>query len=279
MKNTVRFLLSVSVSVFVWSAQWQSTWARGAATALDKAKELAHVNPVEALDLLHDFNRKHPDIADGHGLAALIHDDRTEDDSALAEINQALKLCPNSADYLAIRAKILMHSGDYRKSANDAKAALKINRKLIDAYELLSDDLYELKDYNEGIRILNNQQMMITQLHLPSRPTLYMRRAKAEALLGRNATAIADFDKAESLGFDSLAMYRVRSQCYQRLGKYDQALSDCTKCVKLQPLVAGHYEARAQLYELCGKKELAQKDRAFAESLTKDILPQHRPGD
>jgi Tfp pilus assembly protein PilF len=53
--------------------------------------------------------------------------------TALNEINQALKICPKDANYYYIRGMILQKMNDLNKALQDYKKALSFNPKHIDA--------------------------------------------------------------------------------------------------------------------------------------------------
>ena len=72
--------------------------------------------------------------------------------------------------------------------------------------------------------------------------------------------AIADFDKAIELGFNSAAVYCHRASAKALLDEYDAAISDYDKVIELKPDFAEAYNIRGIL-----RSELGQHDEALAD--------------
>jgi tetratricopeptide (TPR) repeat protein len=84
----------------------------------------------------------------------------------------------------------------------------------------------------------------------------------AEALHNERSydEALKFYQKAITIGPDSINGYWYRSQCYAALKKYDKAIADMTKCIQLEPGIYDNYFARARLYSSVNNRIAAIKD-------------------
>ena len=94
----------------------------------------------------------------------------------------------------------------------------------------------------------------------PEEGRLYTLRASAWWALGKQDKAVADFDKAIELGYDSAHAYSSRGLFLAAIGQLDKAVEDYTKAIEKEPSDETTVINRAAAYINLGKFDLAIAD-------------------
>jgi tetratricopeptide (TPR) repeat protein len=200
---------------------------------------------------------------------------KLENDRALADLTEAIRLDPNNAGYYISRGR--MYGSDDRAIA-DFTRAIRLDPHNADAYSdrgfvyyFHKKDYYRaIADYTEVIRLDSTEKLHYAY---KSRGDSYAARGSAPyAGKGDYDQAIADYTEAIRLGppgsdwnWVRSTLYRSRAQMYAELSQYDWAIADCTEAIRLIPtgsdwLLTMVYQSRAEIYE-----KLFQTDRAIAD--------------
>jgi tetratricopeptide (TPR) repeat protein len=144
-----------------------------------------------------------------------------EDDKALADYDQALKLDPSSAEANFNKAMVLQHMGDSAGAITQFTAAIKLEPNYVDA--------------------------------ITSRASAFNRN-------GDTKSAIADYTKAIQINPDDAMMLYNRGRIYLNQLNYDKAVVDFSEAIRMQPVFPEAYVNRGVAYTAVNKWADARKD-------------------
>jgi len=179
---------------------------------------------------------------------------------AIADCNQALKLRPDFALAYSNRGGAYNNRGNYTQAIADCNQALKLKSDYVVAYN------------NRG-RIYNNQgnhtQAIADYTHAlklkPNYAEAYNNRGVAYGNQGNHTQAIADYTHALKLKPNYAEAYNNRGVAYGNQGNYTQAIADCNQALKLHPNYAEAYTNRGVTYDNQGNhtQAIADYDQAL----------------
>ena len=173
-------------------------------------------------------------LADAYfGLGWLYHVPTGNNDKAIANYDQALKLKPDYADAYYNRGNAYADKAEYDRAIADYDQALKLKPDLDMAYNNRGSAYYYKGEYDH---------------------------------------AIADFDQALKLKPDSAKAYNNRGNTYRKKGEYDRAIADCDKALQLKPDYANAYYNRGLAYDGKGDYDRAIADYDQALKLKPDLV-------
>jgi tetratricopeptide (TPR) repeat protein len=188
----------------------------GKATALQKLnkedeytsvlKQARTMKPVSAYDFL----------ARGKAFSGFL-----EDDKAIADFDQCLKLDSSMAEANLNKAMVLIHKGDFAAAIEQFSAALKADPNYKDA--------------------------------LTSRASAYNKK-------GDTKSAIAAYSTAIQIYPDDEKFYYNRGVIYLKQQNYDNAIADFSSAIKLQPIFPEAYVNRGVAYTAKNKWADAKND-------------------
>jgi tetratricopeptide (TPR) repeat protein len=144
-----------------------------------------------------------------------------EDDKALADYDQALKLDTSLGEANFNKAMALLHKGDSAAAIGQFTAAIKFDPNYIDA--------------------------------ITGRASAYNRK-------GDSQSAIADYSKAIQLNSNDAVIFYNRGVIYLKQLVYDKAVADLSAAIKLQPIFPEAYVNRGVAYTALNKWADARKD-------------------
>ena len=177
----------------------------------------------------------------------------------------------------------------YKEAVTDASAALALNAKLVEAYQIRSLSYAQEKDLALAVADIDKavnlaptaatNYILMPQLYINCRraeqgledlkrrlsqdannTNLLLAHAELANYLKNNAMALADVSKAISIEPTLTRALYARAGIYQELGKPAQAADDYTQCVKLDPSSVKPYKLRAACYVEMGQFEKARQD-------------------
>lgn len=160
---------------------------------------------------------------------------------AIADLNQAIRLCPDDYRLYSYRADVKVEARDYQG-----------------AY----DDLCEAMTLDGSLELL-------------------WRRGYVALKLRRNQQAITDYTEILSMTSEDGCARNNRGLAYLQEGLLEEALVDFNKAIELNADHPDHYNSRARLYERLGELEKAMRDsqialetcdRIFDPSLSDDVV-------
>ena len=228
-------------------------------------------------------------------------DDQT---GLLAELTEAVRMEPHSAECLARRAKCFADLRDYDSALADANEAIRIDPLLDNAWAVrgfirLHTEDYDaaLKDFGEAIRLNPNNvnawafrgmsqcrymhQYQAAEYDLshairlvPERGHSYFHRALANWHLGQTEQALADYERAINLfsnkypiAYCTSIAFIERGRLYSQINDLAHGIEDFAAAIRLDPNCYEAYEGRAKAFRTLGDNLNAQKDEDKAREL------------
>jgi tetratricopeptide (TPR) repeat protein len=218
------------------------------------------------------------------------YDDKRDEDRAIADHNQAIKLDPKLDLAFNNRANAYGRKGDKDRAMADYDQAIKLNPKFAAAYNNRGttwrddrrDNVRAISDYDQAIRFnpkfadaynnrgiandnMGNHDRAVADFSSaiqidPKFSLAYNNRGLQYRDKGDYAAAIADFDAATTIDSRYANAWRNRGNAYARKGDYDRAIADLTTALGMKPEDSEAIVGRGIAYGKTG-----DYDRAIAD--------------
>jgi len=181
---------------------------------------------------------------------------------AIDSVNQSIKIYPHFSAY-GIRAFAYLFLGEYQNAIADLNEAIRLApdsafcysiRGFV--YSLSKDNKKAIADFTEAIRLA------------PNNAEYYSSRGNAYSLLNDENKATADYKRAVSIEPKDAEDYKNRGSAYLGLKDYKKAISDFTEAIRIAPknlLYFQYYQSRAEAYSLSKDNKKAIAD--FTEAI------------
>jgi tetratricopeptide (TPR) repeat protein len=185
-------------------------------------------------------------------------------EAALNDFNKAVKLYPTYMVAIANRGVTHDNLGQKDEAIADLERALAINPnspnpdfiiRIANLRYLLNDFTGSIADYN---RLLAMDKLY---------PRIYSKRAGSEAMLGKAQEALQDADKALSLDPKDEEAYNSRGLANRLLGRLDEAVNDFSLAIHIREDYSRPYNNRGTVYLAQGQPERAIEDFSKAIKL------------
>ncbi len=181
-------------------------------------------------------------------------------DSAIADYSKALSILPDQESVLANRGKMFTANGyfdpkSFSNALADLNDAIRLNPNVADFWHWRSKAHFGLK--KGDLAVADASQA----IKLDSRyARAYSSRATYLCSQKKSAPCMADYNKAIEIAPDLADAYYGRGNSYADLKKFDLAVKDYSMAIKLKPKNPSFYAARAIAYCSMAKKDLANAD-------------------
>ena len=205
-----------------------------------------------------------------HNLLASAVDTLTSMKAAIADLDRALQLEPQSAFALEKRGDAKLGQGKYAEAIADLDRALQLEPQSAFALEKRGDAKLGQGKYAEAIADLDRALQLD-----PQSAFALENRGDAKLGQGKYAEAIADLDRALQLDPQSAFALEKRGDAKLGQGKYAEAIADLDRALQLEPQSAFALEKRGDAKRMQGKyaEAIADLDRAKAEVQTQQDAP------
>ena len=161
---------------------------------------------------------------------------------AYDEIQKALKLCPDSSRYLAVRGRAYSGLGKTDLAMADIERAIKLNSNNGEAYYARGLIYFSKEKFQEAFDDVSKY----IQLSNTNNPEAYFKRASICEALGKNRSAIFDYEQVAKLKpYDPLAYFKsglLKNEAGDKIG----ACKDFKKAVSLGYVDAEEYAAKCK---------------------------------
>ena len=231
-------LASMAVIVMLGSAAAQSSrsWAwcvnQGGTFSADQ-----RINGCTSI--IQSSRETRRNVAIAYYSRGLAYYDKGDDDRAIAEYNEAIRLDPKFAYAYSNRGLAYDHKGDLDRAGPDYNEAIRLDPKYAqayfnrgNAYYQKGDDDRAIADYSEAIRLD------------PKYAYAYNNRGTAYDRRGDHDRAIADYSEAIRLAPIFAQAYSSRGLTYYQKGDLDHAIADYGEAIRLDPKYAYAYNNR-----------------------------------
>jgi len=222
--------------------------------------------------------------------------------TAIACLNDSLKLDPRDVKALEMRARCLERTGHLADALNDVERALaikpdstKLKQKKAQILDALGrttesiailDDLIsrggDVRNYRLRARALNaskrfEEAMHDLDIYIDARPDdleAVRTRARLSCQLKDFDRAIADYTRAIDDDESNHDLLYGRALAYLACNRDREALADLSEAITLCGYKSSYYRARAQAYDRLGQTGLAEQDRRKAAIDDFPVTPQ-----
>lgn len=199
-------------------------------------------------------NGKTGEAANERGVS---HAEKGEQDKAIADFTEAIRLDPKLANAYHNRGKSYAEKGEQDKAIADFTEAIRLDPN--DARACYNRGNSYLKqgecdkaiaDYTEVIRLD------------PKYALAYYNRALSHVEKNEHEEAIADFTEAIRLDPNEARTYYNRGVSHSQKGEYDKTIADYGEAVRLYPNYAEAYNGLAWISATCPKAECRNGKKA-----------------
>jgi tetratricopeptide (TPR) repeat protein len=165
-----------------------------------------------------------------------------EEKDQLADLNRAIELQPDKADYLRLRAQHLYEHDKFDEALADVDRALKMEPDHAATNELRGMILLGLNKYDDALKSFDRSSELA-----PENPLPFQHRGELFRQKGDLQKSLEQLTKAHELSPDSIATLLVRAGVYYELKQSDKALEDIDAAIKLQPTLAHPHLMKAEI--------------------------------
>lgn len=198
----------------------------------------------------------------------------------LEQANQTLEKYPQNTNAYIRRASLYMRLQDYAKAMTDVEQALKLDPNSASAYHIRSavrrqmgDEEGAQEDLRKATLLGYRQQLEYADRILQQNPNstqVLPMRAEARYQIQDYQGALEDYNRFLTLKKDNSWVYVRRGQTRYELKDYEGAIADANKAISLMPNLAPAYQLRSNARRHLGDEEGAiadeQKGQSFEES-------------
>lgn len=186
--------------------------------------------------------------------------DRGDADRAQADVSEALRLDPNNARAILLRARIAHEQQRSDAALADCDLAAQLDAQDPLCFDVRSYILSQRGEFDRAIADLTTALAL-----MPSDATCWGRRGWCYARKGDLEGALSDFSEAIRLDPTTARGYSQRAAIHLRRQRYDQALADAEEAVRIDPKMAHAFAVRGETLAAQGKPDEALRD--FDESV------------
>ena len=205
-----------------------------------------------------DFNQAlklNPKFAKAYTNRCGVYVEKGEYDRALTDCNQALKLDPKDAETYNNLCFAYIEKGEYDRALTDCNQSIKLDPKYAYAYNNLCFAYIEKGEYDRALTDCNQAIKLDPKFAMP-----YNNRGNIYWDKGDKDRAIDDYNQAIKLDPKYAMPYNNRGNAYSDKGDKDRALDDYNQAIKLDPKLAMAYNNRGNAYSDKGDKDRALDD-------------------
>jgi tetratricopeptide (TPR) repeat protein len=180
---------------------------------------------------------------------------RKQDDLALVDYNQAIKLDPNYAPAYGNRGNVYYARKQYKLALIEYNQAIKLDPNLALAYCSRGNVYYVMEQYDLALAEYD-QSIKLD----PNDASVYAKRGNVYLDKKQYDLALADYNQVIKLEPNYVDAYNNRGRVYYAMGQYDLALADYNQTLKLEPGYVHAYNNRGNVYADRNQYDLALAD-------------------
>jgi tetratricopeptide (TPR) repeat protein len=254
----MRFLTYVVV-IAALSSPFASASAQAVDPALCSAESSTSDQRIAACSAAIASGGTAQDIASAQAERAWAYHDKGQRDRAMSDVNEALRLDPNSAKAFRIRGEIHRRAGRLDAALADFNQAIRIDPTLARAFDGRGNTFNNKHDYDRAIEDYNEAIRLN-----PDYAMTYSNRGAAYYFKGQYEQAIADYDEAIRRDPKNSRAFANRGSAFKKLGKTDRAIADESEAIRLDPGIPEHFDNRGLSHNRNADYDLAIADFSAA---------------
>lgn len=202
-------------------------------------------------DLVNQFQTGEKDLVQGY----ILTDMRNLYPGTLPFLDSMISENPTVSKYFVYRALARLEGDDNSGAMADVNQALEINPNSAMAHNMLG--LLQLQNGNFGGALASFEAAIAADENYAA---AYLNRGRTHHLMGNVELALADMDYAVALDTNFTLAYFSRAMVSKGLGKANEAIADYDKVIALQPTFADAYFARGFARKMLGDNAGAIRD-------------------
>lgn len=232
----------------------------------NKALALQDINDLEAADsTFGELLTYYPGFDGGYLGRARLNLEKKDTISAISDIEKALEINKNALNAYIMRADIAINrSQDFESALADMNEAIRLQPRLAGLYINRAYLRYSLDDFFGAMADFD----YALQLE-PLNETALFNRALLEMETGANDKALEDLDLIVGLSPENIRAYYNRAIVNGTKGEYANAISDISKVIDAIPDLPEPYYMRSQFYYSMKNMQRSERDYKKAEELSR----------
>ncbi len=223
----MRFAIVLLIALAAWSfparaddsADWQSCDGNSSPSSINACTRIILRGEASVSDLAVAYSNR-----------GLSNAKNGNNDIALGDLDQAIKLNPENATAYNNRAFTYLNKGENDLAIDAANQSLSLDRQQATAYNNRGLAYSNKGDYDRAIADLSLALSLDPRLAVAHDNRGYAYQSK-----GEYDRAISDYAEAIRLQSDDAGLYNKRGNAYYNKGDYDLALVDYNRALKLKP--------------------------------------------
>lgn len=178
--------------------------------------------------------------------------EKSNDDNAILELDEAIRLNPRFAEAFLLRGHAWFNKKEFDKAFDDYSSAIRIDPRSAKAYNSRGIVHHRDREYDRAIADYSSSIALDPKLAhvLTNRGSAWSRKSEYEK-------ALADFNEAIRINPKYAFAFQCRAQLWTIRKEYDKAIRDFKQAILLDPKDDGAYYNMACSYSLQMRTDLA----------------------
>jgi tetratricopeptide (TPR) repeat protein len=213
--------------------------------------------------------RLYPNEAQTYALRALSFQSTGKLDLALIDLVQAIRIDNTFYWYFLLRGGIYHSKHEYDLALSDLNEAIRLSPTEYKSYEKRAE-IYRAMGKNDLALLDENRQItdLSEKIRLnPNNSQAYLDRCDAYRMKGQIDLAFSDCNQAIRLDAKNGSAYATRGEMFRSRGNLDSGIADLTEAIRLNPTWPWSYERRAEAYRSARLTKLAEIDEQKVKEL------------
>ncbi len=224
-----------------------------------------------ALNDLNESIRLNPNSAKTYDSRANIYSKLGKRTNALNDMNTAIKLDPNSATRYNNRAVLLAGVSKRSEAIKDYTNAIRLNPQKAIYYKNRGLSYNKIKDYDSAIKDFDTAIQLV-----PTYADAFTRRGDSYYAQNNYDAAMKDYKKSLEIDpKDTYTNYRV-GLINQNKDHFEQAIQNYNTAIRLNPKYRSAYRSRGICYRKLGNYSLALQDLDKAIQISPEYTSAYR---
>ena len=213
--------------------------------------------------------RINPNHAASFANRGVAHARKENYDRAIDDYDQAIRIKPTYVDAFTNRGVAHARKGDYDRAIQDYDEAIRLDDHYANAFYARGNAYRRIGDYDRAIEDYNEAIRLN-----PKHANAFSNRAIAYGRKGEYNRAMESYDQAIGIDPKHINALYNRGNAYRRVGDYNRAVQDYDAIIRLDPKHVNAYSGRGAAHFFQGQYPAAVADFTEAARLSpKNLYP------